>query len=55
MDSQLIQTAGARGAERGAVMAKGQKRTSREPKKPKQEKPKPPAGAKSGGFSGIKK
>jgi hypothetical protein len=44
-----------RGAEREAVMAKGQKRSSREPKKPKKEKPKPPASTKSGGGLGIKK
>lgn len=42
-------------------MAKGQKRSNREPKKPKAEKPKPAAGAahlfkeKPGGGSGTKK
>jgi hypothetical protein len=35
-------------------MAKGQKRSGREPKKPKKEKPKPPATTKSGGL-GTKK
>jgi hypothetical protein len=45
----------ARDAKREAVMAKGQKRSGREPKKPKKEKPKPPATTKSGGGLGTKK
>jgi hypothetical protein len=36
-------------------MAKGQKRSNREPKKPKKEKPKAAATAKPGSGSGIKK
>jgi hypothetical protein len=40
---------------REAVMAKGQKRSSREPKKPKKDKPKPPASTKPSGGSRIKK
>ncbi len=42
-----------------AIMAKGQKRSNREPKKPKAEKPKPAAGhtaaSKPGSGSGMKK
>jgi hypothetical protein len=41
------------------IMAKGQKRSNREPKKPKAEKPKPAAGStsilKPGSGSGVKK
>jgi hypothetical protein len=36
-------------------MAKGQKRSTREPKKPKKEKPKPAAVAKQGSGLSVKK
>jgi hypothetical protein len=36
-------------------MAKGQKRSSREPKKPKKERPKPAAAGKPGSGLGTKK
>jgi hypothetical protein len=38
-----------------AIMAKGQKRSTREPKKPKKEKPKPTAGVKLGSDLAGKK
>jgi hypothetical protein len=55
------QSATCAGPTEEATMAKGQKRSSREPKKPKAEKPKPAGGGsasiskETGGGSGTKK